>query len=139
MFLPKIKCGSKWFRNFLKEFPFVRNYKYSTMSVHRAKKAKRWVLETQHNKFIAFLDNLEDTDALSKEQRTNLGDHMCAYDEMSVIPDGQALKRKLGRSGSGRQEKNESVRAITHTHAHTHIICVTDYTSDVPQLGVEHG
>ena len=96
----------------------MRNYKYSTMSVHRAKKSKRWVLETQHNKFIAFLDNLEDTDALSKEQRTNLGDHMCAYDEMSVSPDGQTLKRKLGRSDLGGKKKMNQY-AQSHTHAHT--------------------
>ena len=49
-------CSHQWWRWFEKEFPAVRKYKTSSMSIMRAKKATPAVRDDHFKGFIAFLN-----------------------------------------------------------------------------------
>ena len=49
-------CSHQWWRYFEKEFPAVRKYKTSAMSIMRANKATTTVRDNHFKAFIAFLD-----------------------------------------------------------------------------------
>ena len=51
-------CSNKWWRGFCKEFPAVRKYRTSAMSIMRANKATTAVRDEHFKGFMAFLDRL---------------------------------------------------------------------------------
>ena len=100
-----IECSSNWFRKFCDEFPCVKRYKSSAMSIMRAKKATPQIRDSHYNGFQAFLDRLQHEGFLSDEQRSELWKYLCCYDETSFDPDGCSRKRYL--SASGRYNNNK--------------------------------
>lgn len=103
-----IDCTDHWYREFCKEFPAVRKYKTSSMSVMRANKATNAVKDDHFKKFNEFLDRLQAEGYLSDVQRSELWKYLCCYDELGMDPDGCARKRTLGlkrRRGKKRSRK----------------------------------
>ena len=97
-YMKEIKCSSNWFRKFCDEFPCVRRYKSSAMSIMRAKKATPQVRDAHFKGFQDFLDRLQMEGFLSTQQRSELWKYLCCYDETSFDPDGCSRKRYLSTS-----------------------------------------
>lgn len=93
-----IKCGPTWFRKFCDEFPSIKRYKSSGMSIMRAKKACPEVRDAHYKGFQDFLDRLQMEGHLSVKQRSELWKYLCCYDETSFDPDGCSRKRYLSVS-----------------------------------------
>ena len=97
-YMSEIKCTEHWFRKFREEFPSVKRYKSSAMSIMRAKKATPAVRDAHYKGFQDFLDRLQQEGYLSCQQRGELWKYLCCYDETSFDPDGCSRKRYLSVS-----------------------------------------
>ena len=101
------ECTKHWWRLFQKEFPSIRKYKTSSMSIMRANKATPAVRDEHFKGFMKFLDRLQSEGYLSDEQRAELFKYLCCYDEVGFDPDGKSSKRtvSLKRKRKKRRQK----------------------------------
>ena len=109
-----IKCTSFWFRSFCEEFPCIKRYKSSAMSIMRAKKATPQVRDAHFDGFQEFLDRLQLEGFMSTQQRGELHRYLCCYDETSFDPDGCSRKRYVSTSQHYKQPKKKTKFRLVH-------------------------
>ena len=84
------------------------------------------VIQVRDKSFARFEDFLEDLQAkeyLTAEQRANLQEHMCAYDELGVNPDGITRGKKL--STKKLQKKNfRNAQRVQGMCAGVYVMCL---------------